>query len=366
MTHLFEPLKLREVEFPNRVFLSPMCQYAAKLGHPTDWHLVHYGARAVGGVGLILLEATAVSPEGRISPGDLGLWSDAQVASYLPITHFIRTQGSIPGVQLAHAGRKASSHTPYTGIGPLDAAAGGWPVVGASAVPFSPKYPAPHELSVDELGQVADHFASAAKRALLAEFAVVEIHMAHGYLLHSFLSPLSNQRKDEYGGSFAQRVRFPLEVVRRVREVWPAHLPLLVRISATDWAEGGWDLAQSILFSARLREAGVDFIDVSSGGLLPEVVPPAAPNYQVPFAAAIKQQAEIATGAVGLITEARQADDIIATAQADAVFMGRELLRNPYWPLQAAASLGGSIVWPKAYLRAKAYSVFNIKELLDS
>lgn len=354
MPHLFKAFTLREVEFSNRIALSPMCQYAAKSGYPTDWHLVHYGARAVGGVGLVLLEATAVSPEARISLGDLGLWSDNQVDGYLPIAHFIRSQGAIPGIQLAHAGRKASSHTPYTGIGYLDLPAGGWPVLGPSAVPFSPKHPTPHELSVDELATIAGQFGSAATRALSAGFAVVEIHMAHGYLLHSFLSPLSNRRNDGYGGSFENRVRFPLEVARTVRAAWPETLPLFVRISATDWAEGGWDLAQSIQFSALLRESGVDLIDVSSGGLLPDVIPPAAPNYQVPFAAAIKQQTGIATAAVGLITEARQANAIVTNGQADAVFLGRELLRNPYWPLQAAAELEELIAWPEAYTRAKA------------
>ncbi len=226
MTHLFSPLNLRDVEFPSRVFMSPMCQYAAKDGFPSDWHLVHYGARAVGGVGLILLEATAVSPEGRISLGDLGLWSDEHIAAYQPIAHFIRTQGSIPGVQLAHAGRKASSHTPYTGIGPLDYPSGAWPVVGASPIPFSPKHPLPHELTIAELGLLSEHFASAATRALSAGFEVVEIHMAHGYLLHSFLSPLSNQRADSYGGSYENRVRFPLELAKVVRRAWPDHLPL--------------------------------------------------------------------------------------------------------------------------------------------
>ena len=356
MMHLFSPFKLRDVEFPNRIFMSPMCQYAAKDGYPADWHLVHYGARAVGGVGLILLEATAVSPEGRISLGDLGLWSDKHIAAYQPLTHFIRSQGSIPGVQLAHAGRKAASHTPYTGIGPLDKSSGAWPVVGASPIPFSPKHPLPHQLTIAELVLLAEHFTSAATRALSAGFEVVEIHMAHGYLLHSFLSPLSNQRADHYGGSYENRVRFPLELATAVRRAWPDHLPLIVRISATDWTEGGWNLEQSVRFAAQLKEAGVDFIDVSSGGLLPDVIPPVEPNYQVPFARTIKQKANIATGAVGLITQARQANDILVTGQADAVFLGRELLRNPYWPLRAAAELGESMVWPKAYLRAKGWA----------
>ena len=354
MTHLFQPLKLRDVVFPNRVFLSPMCQYAAHGGQPTDWHMVHYGARAVGGVGLILLEATAVCPEGRITLGDSGLWSDNQVASFLPITGFIRTQGSIPGIQLAHAGRKASSHTPYSGIGPLDVQTGGWQVVSASPIPFSPKHPKPHELNAEELELIATQFASATKRALLADFGVVEIHMAHGYLLHSFLSPLSNHRTDDYGGSFENRVRFPLKVANRARKAWPSNLPLFVRISADDWTEGGWDLEQSIRFARLLRDEGVDLIDTSSGGLLPDVFPPFAPNFQVPFAEAIKKETGIATGAVGLITKARQANEILLQGQADAIFLGRELLRNPYWPLQSAVELGQSIVWPKAYLRANS------------
>lgn len=354
MPHLFDPLRLRGVEFKNRVFMSPMCQYQARLGHPTDWHMVHYGARAVGGAGLLLQEATAVVPEGRISLGDLGLWDDAQVASYRPLTEFIRSQGAVPGIQLAHAGRKASMRIPIDGGGPLAVEDGGWEVVGASLVAFGPGYPEPRELSAEDLKTVAGQFAAAADKALSAGFAVVEIHMAHGYLLHSFLSPLSNHRTDGYGGSFENRVRFPLEVARQVREAWPARLPLFVRISATDWAEGGWDLEQSVRFCALLREVGVDFIDVSSGGLLPNAAVPAGPGYQLPFAAAIRQQAGIAVGAVGFITQARQADAIIAEGQADAVLLGRELLRNPYWPLLAAGEVGTSIVWPPAYARAKA------------
>jgi len=354
MPHLFDPLTLRGVAFKNRVFLAPMCQYAARQGQPGDWHTVHYGGRAVGGAGLVLLEATAVAPEGRISPADLGLWSDELGLAYRALTRFIRSQGAIPGVQLAHAGRKASFQLPSHGGGPLAAENGGWGVVGASPVAFSPRHPTPQALSAEGLAQVAGQFAAAARRAEAAGFEVVEIHMAHGYLLHSFLSPLSNIRTDDYGGPFANRVRFPLEVARRVREVWPAHLPLFVRLSVTDWVEGGWDVEQSVRFTALLKEAGVDFLDASSGGLLPDVVPPSAPGYQVPFAAAIKQRSGIATGAVGLITQARQAEEIVAEGQADAVLLGRELLRNPYWPLQAAAEIKQSTAWPQAYARARA------------
>jgi 2,4-dienoyl-CoA reductase-like NADH-dependent reductase (Old Yellow Enzyme family) len=277
MTHLFEPFALREVTFRNRIFLAPMCQYAAQLGYPTDWHKVHYGARAVGGAGLVLLEATAVAPEGRISPSDLGLWLDAQAVSYRSLTRFIRSHGGIPAVQLAHAGRKAATNIPLNGSKPLTAEEGSWKVVGPSPIAFSHDFPVPHALDVAELAELAGQFAAAARRALSAGFDVIELHAAHGYLLHSFLSPLSNQREDEYGGSFENRVRFPLEVARQVREAWPEHLPLFVRISATDWVEGGWDLAQSIRFAALLKDIGVDFIDVSSGGLLPNVIPPAAP-----------------------------------------------------------------------------------------
>jgi 2,4-dienoyl-CoA reductase-like NADH-dependent reductase (Old Yellow Enzyme family) len=355
MPHLFDAFTLRELTFKNRVFLSPMCQYAAQLGHPTDWHKVHYGARAVGGVGLVLQEATAVAPEGRSTLGDLGLWTDAQAVAYRSITRFIRSQGAVPGVQLTHAGRKASLQIPSAGGAPLAAKEGGWNTVSASPLAFDPKHPPPQALDAQGLAQVAGQFAAATRRASSAGFDVVELHMAHGHLLHSFLSPLSNRRDDEYGGSFNNRTRFPLEVAKQVREAWPAHLPLFARISATDWAKGGWDMEQSIRFCRLLREAGVDFIDASSGGLLPEAEPPATPGHQAPFAAAIKKHAGIATGAVGLITEADQAEQIVAKGWADAVLLGRELLRNPYWPLQAAAEIEipKPIAWPKAYLRAK-------------
>jgi 2,4-dienoyl-CoA reductase-like NADH-dependent reductase (Old Yellow Enzyme family) len=354
MVRLFEPLTLRGVEIPNRVFMSPMCLFLAQNGHPTDWHKVHYGARAVGGVGLVMVEATGISPEGRISPGCLGLWSDDHAASLRSIAEFIRAQGSIPALQLAHSGRRGSLQIPAQGGSPLTVDEGGWPVVGPSALPFTSGYPMPHALSEEELHWMADQYVAATRRALSAGFDIVEVHMAHGYLLHTFLSPISNQRTDGYGGSWDGRVRFPLEVTRRVRMALPDHLPLFVRVPATDWAsEGGWDLLQTIRFCSALREIGVDFIDVSSGGILDNEVLPTTPGFQVPFAAAIKAQSNIATGAVGLITDAHQAEEVVASGQADAVLLGRELLRNPHWPLYAADELGASVPWPYAYRRGK-------------
>lgn len=336
---LFSPFSLRAVEFRNRTVLSPMCQYAARAdGHATDWHLVHYGARALGGVGLSIVEATAVTPEGRISPADLGLWADEHISSLKRVADFIRAQGSAAGVQLAHAGRKAAS---------------GGAVVGPSPLAFGPDSPAPQELDDTGLNRIVEAFVSAAQRALAAGFEVVELHMAHGYLLHSFLSPLSNRRSDQFGGSFDNRARFPLAVAAAVRAVWPDELPLLVRISATDWAEGGWDLEQSVRFAGLLGELGVDLIDVSSGGLLPDAVPTVSPGYQVPFARTIRERTGIPTGAVGLITEPRQAEAVLASGGADAVFLGRELLRRPHWPLNAAKTLSADIDWPLAYARAR-------------
>jgi 2,4-dienoyl-CoA reductase-like NADH-dependent reductase (Old Yellow Enzyme family) len=350
---LFSRFTLRGVEFRNRVFLAPMCQYAARDGHASDWHLVHYGARALGGVGLVLVEATAVTPEGRISPADLGLWSDDHIPSLRRVTDFIRAQGAIAGIQLAHAGRKASCDVPANGGHPLPQERGGWPVAGASAVPFSSDHPLPRELDEAQLADIASAFAAAADRALAAGFEVVEIHAAHGYLLHSFLSPLSNRRTDRYGGHFDNRVRFPLEVVAAVRDAWPEHLPLFVRISATDWVENGWNLEQSVRLAAQFKDFGVDLVDASSGGLLPDAVPPATPGFQVPFAQAIRERTGIATGAIGLITRPHQAEMVIASGSADAVLLGRELLRNPHWPLQAAADLGADIEWPVRYIRAR-------------
>lgn len=353
MSKLFSRFKLREVEFKNRIFVSPMCQYSAKDGMAETWHLVHLGSRAVGGAGLVMVEATAVTPEGRITPFDLGIWSDKHAAALAPIAAFIREQGVVPAIQLAHAGRKASVDAPWLGGGALAADNGGWQVVAPSAVPFSAGSPLPRELTLAEIDEVVEAFVAAAKRTLAAGFEVAEIHMAHGYLLHEFLSPLSNQRKDDYGGNLKNRARLPLRVADAVREVWPQHLPLFARISATDWMEGGWDLEQSLQFCRWLHEAGIDLIDCSSGGLSPDASIPAGPGFQTPFASAIRQGAGISVGTVGLITAAEQAEQIVATGQADVIFLARELLRDPYWPLHAAHKLGADVEWPKQYLRAK-------------
>ncbi len=353
MSKLFSRFKLRDLEFKNRIFVSPMCQYSAQDGMAQPWHLVHLGGRAVGGAGLVMVEATAVVPEGRISPYDLGLWSDRHAEALAPIAHFIAEQGAVPAIQLAHAGRKASTDAPWLSRSPLVPGNGGWQVVAPSAIPFSPDSPQPRELAVAELDEVVSAFSTAAKRSLDAGFKVVEIHMAHGYLLHQFLSPLSNLRNDAYGGSLENRARLPLRVARAVRAVWPKHLPLFVRISATDWVEGGWDLPQSLQFCRWLKEAGVDLIDCSSGGMTPDAKIPVGPGFQTPFATAIRKELGIAVGAVGLITEPEQAEQIVATGSADAVFLARELLRDPYWPLHAARKLGVDVPWPVQYVRAK-------------
>jgi 2,4-dienoyl-CoA reductase-like NADH-dependent reductase (Old Yellow Enzyme family) len=354
MSQLFTPIRLRELEFRNRVFVSPMCQYSAVDGVPNNWHLVHLGSRAAGGAGLVMVEATGVTPEGRISPRDTGIWSDAHRDAFAPIAQFIKQQGAVPGIQLAHAGRKASTDAPWLGGAPLGVDQGGWQPLAPSAVPFTAKHPVPRAMSPTDIETVVTAFADAAHRALAAGFEVVELHAAHGYLLHEFLSPLSNKRTDEYGGSLENRMRLPLHVARVVREIWPMRLPLLVRISATDWAPGGWDLAQSIEFSRALKIIGVDLIDCSSAALVADAKVPAGPGFQVPFAQAIRKEVAIATGAVGFITEPFQAEQIVATGQADAVLLARELLRDPYWPLHAAQKLGAAVdYWPKQYLRAK-------------
>ncbi len=350
---LFEPLTMRGVEFRNRIFVSPMCEYSSVDGLPNDWHLVHLGSRAVGGAGLVLTEATAVSPEGRISPADTGIWSSAHATAFARIAAFIRAHGAVPGIQLAHAGRKASTAVPWEGGGPLAPAQGAWPTVGPSAIPFDAGYHTPHALSVAELDDVLNQWVAATRLSLDAGFDVIEVHMAHGYLLHQFLSPLSNRRDDAYGGSLENRMRFPLRVAAAVREVWPERLPLFVRISASDWAAGGWDIDQSVQLAAKLRELGVDLVDCSSGGNVAHVKIPVGPGYQVPFAERIRQEAKIATGAVGLITEPQQANEILTSGRADAVIMARELLRDPYWPLHAAKALGVEVPWPNQYLRAK-------------
>lgn len=352
---LFEPLTLRGVTFRNRVFVSPMCEYSSEDGMPNDWHLVHLGSRAVGGAGLVLTEATAVSPEGRISPADTGLWSMAHADAFRRITRFIRSQGAVPGVQLAHAGRKASTKVPWVGSGALDADEGPWQPVAPSAIAYAPNYPSPRALSIREIDAMTAQWVSAAELALAAEFDVIELHMAHGYLLHEFMSPLSNQRTDEYGGTLENRIRFPLRVAAAVRDVWPDRLPLFVRLSATDWVEGGWDIEQSVQLSRELGQIGVDLIDCSSGGNVSGAKITVGPGYQVPFAARIRKDAGIATSAVGLITEPAQANDIVAAGKADAVMMARELLRRPYWPLHAAQALGVEVDVPNQYLRAKPF-----------
>ncbi len=353
MPHLFDPLKIRDLTFPNRVFVSPMCEYSSSDGFANDWHLVHLGSRAVGGAGLVLTEATAVLPEARISPQDLGIWKDDHIEFLSRITRFIHEQGSIPGMQLAHAGRKASTWRPWDGNGALPESAGGWKkVVAPSAVPFADNYPMPHALTIDGIQEVVNAFAAAAQRAWQAGFRVIEIHAAHGYLLHEFLSPLSNQRTDSYGGSFDNRIRIVCETVAAVRKVWPERAPLFVRISSTDWIDGGWNIQQSVELARKLKPLGVDLIDCSSGGNAAQAKIPVGPAYQTPFAEQIRREANILTGAVGMITTPTQAEGIISDGKADAVIMAREFLRDPYWPLRAARELGQPISWPVQYLRA--------------
>jgi|SRR6476661_1108447 len=353
MSALFTSLPIRGLTFHNRLFVSPMCQYSSVDGFANDWHLVHLGSRAVGGAGLIISEATAVSPEGRISPDDLGIWDDAHIDFLRRITAFIDAQGSVAGIQLAHAGRKASTYSPWKGHGAVPESSGGWRTVAPSAVPFAENYPQPEALSEEGIAQVVADFRAAAARSLAAGFRVVELHAAHGYLLHQFLSPLSNQRSDAYGGSFDNRVRLLLKVVAAVREVWPAELPLFVRISATDWTEGGWTADDSVRLCSLLRERGVDFIDCSTGGNVPRAPIPVGPGYQVAFAERIRRETGLLTGAVGLITEVAQAEAIVASGQADAVLLARGFLREPYLPLKAAQELGEELAWPVQYERAR-------------
>lgn len=353
MPHLFEPLTQRGITFRNRIAVAPMCQYSSADGYANEWHLVHLASRAVGGAGLVITEAAAVEPRGRISPNDLGIWSDQHADALIKPVQLIHEFGAIAGIQLAHAGRKASTARPWEGGKPVDEAQGGWrPLVAPSAIPFDPDSPVPDALSVEEIQQLIETFAQAARRSLDAGFKLIEIHAAHGYLLHEFLSPLSNQRDDKYGGSFENRTRLLREIVAAVRAVLPDSYPLWVRISATDWAEHGWDLEQSIALSDKLKPLGVDLIDCSSGGLVPHVKVPVGPGYQTGFAERIRQEVGIATGAVGLITTPEQADQIIRTEQADVVLLARALLRNPYWPLQAANQLGQKGLYPVQYERA--------------
>ena len=352
MSKLFEHFTLRGIEFRNRLWVSPMCQYSSIDGMPTDWHLVHLGSRAVGGSGLVMVEATAVSPEGRISPDDSGIWSDDHAEAFKRITAFIKEHGSVAGIQLAHAGRKASTWAPWKGDGLVTPDKGGWEALAPSAVRFADNYPEPREMTTDDIQKAVDDFAAAARRSVDAGFEVTEIHAAHGYLLHEFLSPLSNQRTDEYGGSIDNRMRFPLAVVSAVRAEVPERLPVFVRISATDWAEGGWDLEGSVLFCQRLQDLGVDLVDVSSGGLVPDAKITVGPGYQVPFAREIRHRAGISTAAVGMITEPLQAQDILQNGDADAVFIARQFLREPYLAFRAAKELGGNVSVPKQYGRA--------------
>ncbi|WP_353131186.1 NADH:flavin oxidoreductase/NADH oxidase [Parapedobacter pyrenivorans] len=353
MSSLFSALTIKSITLKNRLVVSPMCQYSAEDGFASDWHLVHLGSRAVGGASLVISEATAVSPEGRISPDDLGIWKDGHIEKLTQITAFIKEQGCVPGIQLAHAGRKASTAAPWKGRGAVVEKEGGWVPVAPSALPFADNYPMPAELDAMGIRKVISDFAAAAQRALRAGFLVAEIHAAHGYLIHQFLSPLSNIRVDEYGGSFENRIRLLLEVIEGVKAVWPGDLPLLVRISATDWAPGGWDADDSVRLAGILKIAGIDLIDVSTGGLVNHQKIPLSPAYQLPFATRIKRETGILTSTVGLITDAIQAETILANGEADMVMMARELLRNPYFPLQAAASLGEELAWPVQYERAK-------------
>ena len=349
---LFSPLKIREIEFRNRIVVSPMCEYSAVDGHPQAWHLVHLGSRAVGGAGLVLTEATAVEARGRISPWDTGIYQDSQVEAWKPIVEFIKSQGAVAGIQLAHSGRKGSTAAPWLGgkaVAPHD---GGWEPVAPSALPFGEGYPLPRGLKKEEVTDLVLAFTKAAQRSLEAGFEVVEIHGAHGYLLHQFMSPLSNLREDEYGGSFENRIRLPLEVTKAVRDVWPARLPMLFRVSATDWVDGGWDLPQTIELSKKLKVIGVDLIDTSSGGIVPYAQIPVGPGYQTRFAQEIRKNAEIATGALGMITDPEQAETVLVTEQADVIVIARELLRDPYWPRRAAAALGVKIKPPVQYMRA--------------
>jgi 2,4-dienoyl-CoA reductase-like NADH-dependent reductase (Old Yellow Enzyme family) len=346
---LLSPLTVRGVTFRNRIVVSPMCQYCAKDGLADDWHLVHLGSRAAGGAGLVFVEATAVAPEGRITPGDLGIWTDAHAEPLARIAAFVARMGAVPGIQLAHAGRKASCRVPWEGGEQLPLDAGGWQTFGPSAVPFHDADRPPQPLDEAGIRNVIDQFRAATRRALRAGFRVIELHAAHGYLLHEFLSPLSNRRTDRYGGSLENRMRIVLEAASALREIVPQELPLFVRISATDWVEGGWDLSQSVELAKALKPLGVDLIDCSSGALVPTAKIPVGKGYQVPFADAIRAEAGILTGAVGLITEAQQANEVVTSGSADLVFLAREVLREPYWALKAQRALNQEPSWPTQY-----------------
>lgn len=353
MSLLFSPLTLRSVTLPNRIAVAPMCQYSAQDGFANDWHMVHLGSRAVGGAGLVIFEASAVVAEGRITPEDLGIWKDEHIAPLRRITQFIAQQGAVAGIQLAHAGRKASVTRPWEltqGSIPLDQ--GGWQTVGPSALAFDASYETPLALTAEQIADIVQAFVAAAGRAYQAGFKLIEIHAAHGYLLHEFLSPLSNTRTDQYGGSFENRTRLVMEVVTAVRQAWPEELPMLVRVSATEWVEGGWSADETVALSVLLRKAGVDLVDISTGGNAANAVIPVGPGYQTQFAARVKKEAGIASGAVGMITEPIQAEHILRTEQADLILLARELLRNPNWPLHAADALRAETPWPPQYARA--------------
>ena len=351
--HLFQPLTVRSVTLRNRIGVSPMCQYSAEVGMAGDWHFVHYGSRAVGGAGLVIVEATAVAPEGRITPGCLGLWTDHQAEALAYVAKIIKQHGVVAGIQIAHAGRKASAARPWNGGAHLSAAEGGWPTLAPSAIPFGAELTkVPRAMTEADILRVRNDFVAAAKRALAAGFEWLELHAAHGYLFNEFLSPLTNRRTDPYGGSFENRIRLLLETTRSVRTVWPDRLPLAVRLSVIDWMDGGWQIEDSVALAKRLKAEGVDLIDCSSGGLVPDAKIAVSPGYQVPFAEKIRQGAEIATAAVGFITEPKQADDVIRSGKADLVLLARQMLTDPYWPAHAAKALGQKITPPNQYLRA--------------
>jgi 2,4-dienoyl-CoA reductase-like NADH-dependent reductase (Old Yellow Enzyme family) len=352
MSHLFTPLQLRSITLKNRILVSPMCQYSSIDGFTNDWHLVHLGSRAVGGAALVFTEATSVSPEGRITPDDLGIWKDEHIDGLKRITTFIEAQGSVPGIQLAHAGRKASHTSPWKGNALIPVDEGGWQTIAPSAIPFSDTYAMPAELSKEGIRQTVADFKAATARALAAGFKVVEIHAAHGYLINEFLSPLSNKRTDEYGGSFDNRCRFLLEIIAAVQEVWPTELPLFVRISASDWVDGGWTIEDSVELAKILKNKNIDLIDCSSGGTTPDAKIAVGPGYQVPFAEQVRKEAGIMTGAVGIIVSATQSEAILGSGQADLILMAREFLRDPYFPMHAAREQGVDIEWPNQYVRA--------------
>ncbi|HTB52246.1 MAG TPA: NADPH dehydrogenase NamA [Ferruginibacter sp.] len=353
MAKLFEPLQIKSVTLKNRIAVSPMCEYSSEDGFANDWHLVHLGSRAVGGAGLVIMEATAVSPEGRITPSDMGIWKDEHISGLQRITTFIHQHNAVAGIQLAHAGRKGSNTEPWNGSKEIGLTQGGWKVVAPSAIPFYEGADTPAALTEEGIKKVIADFKAAAQRAYTAGFKIIEIHAAHGYLINEFLSPFSNQRTDNYGGSFDNRTRLLIEVVTAIKSVWPADFPLFVRISATDWKEGGWDIEQSVTLSKRLKELGVDLIDCSSGGVIPNVKIPLVQGYQVPLSTQVKKEAAILTGTVGLITNAKQAEEILQNQQADLILLAREFLRDPYFPLHAAKELNVDVKWPVQYERAK-------------